>query len=254
MQNSDCTNGLACLKGACQLPVCGDGIVSPPGEYCDAGSSCTADGASCNRAPGTAGVTCLGDPANKNIPRKTGVTWLRGCVPPPGDCGNGILDTNTEVFLNGVSVNKSLRREQCDLGTSNGLPGSPCSATCTVVLSPFCGNGKMDAGEACDEGVKNGKPDSRCTSLCGITAAADTGAGNAFQQPSVTPGHTAASTYDLPLLPVRLPSNNSADLSRLSTGHAPVAKTGPEALLAIAMGAGFGWSAMRKRGSRSKKA
>lgn len=157
-----------------------------------------------------------------------------------------MLDTNTEVFLNGTSVNRALRREQCDLGQSNGVPGSPCSKECTLILTPFCGNGELDAGEACDEGVRNGTPDSRCTSLCGFTLPANTAAGNEFDSPNLTPGHQAAS-YELPLLPVRLSSDTSADLTRLSTSRAPVAQTGPEALLAIAMGAGFGWTLMRRR-------
>jgi hypothetical protein len=236
------------VKGLCKLPECGDGVVSP-GETCDLGKTCTSAADSCNRAPGTAGTVCLCDPNDKSCPRKPGVTWARGCVPPPGDCGNGILDTNTEVLLNGRSVNRSLRREECDLGMQNGKPDSPCSSSCTLVLAPFCGNNRVDPGEKCDSGVLNGTPASTCPSDCGVAEDNPPEAGGSFKPPIIT-GHaapTVPSAYDLPLLPVTLPATTSANLTRLSISRAPVAKTGPEALLAIAMGAGFGWSMMRRR-------
>jgi hypothetical protein len=237
------------VKGLCKLPECGDGVVSP-GETCDLGKTCTSAADSCNRAPGTAGTVCLCDPNDKSCPRKPGVTWARGCVPPPGDCGNGILDTNTEVLLNGRSVNRSLRREECDLGMQNGKPDSPCSSSCTLVLAPFCGNNRIDPGERCDDGALNGTAASNCPSDCGVNALNPSAAGSDFTVPTLTARHpapTPPSSFDLPLLPVRVPGTSSADLARLAVSHPPVAKTGPEALLAIAMGAGFGWSAMRRR-------
>lgn len=71
------------------------------------------------------------------------------CVTPTPYCGDGNEGVN----------------ELCDLGSSNGFLGSPCSAECTPVLG-FCGNGRIEDGEECDFGSRNGLHHSLCTESC----------------------------------------------------------------------------------------
>jgi hypothetical protein len=51
--------------------------------------------------------------------------------------------------------------EECDTGTSNGVPGTLCSSVCRL---HWCGNGVVDQGEDCDLGAGNGS--ATCSSSC----------------------------------------------------------------------------------------
>ncbi len=163
-----------------------------------------------------------------------------------------MINDKSGILQNGKPVNAELISEECDLGAQNGQIGSPCSAICTLVLAPFCGNNRLDPGERCDDGILNGSPSSRCPSDCGLPPST-VPAGSEFTPPSLqAAAPTSTSTtnnYELPLLPVRVPGSTTADLTRIGTSRAPVAQTGPEVLLAIALGAGFGWTVMRKKRS-----
>ena len=55
--------------------------------------------------------------------------------------------------------------EQCDDGTSNGIPGDSCSATCTT-LDTGCGDGVVESGEDCDDGSRNGAAPAECSATC----------------------------------------------------------------------------------------
>jgi len=85
-------------------------------------------------------------------------------------CGDGVPDFPSE---------------QCDLGGANGVPPSPCSATCTILGSctgsgavcdeasdcpagqGCCGDGLTEGDEQCDDG--NGNPNDDCDNECVLT-------------------------------------------------------------------------------------
>jgi len=86
-------------------------------------------------------------------------------------CGNGVIDGS----------------ETCDLGASNGVPGSGCSSSCAVeagfqctgsplVCAPIgpipavCGDGIISGSETCDAGKLNGVPGSGCSATCTVEA------------------------------------------------------------------------------------
>jgi hypothetical protein len=108
---------------------CGDGIVAPGDEQCEADQSCTL-------SDGSSGV-------NKCVDCQ-----LQGCeetATVSGPCGDGTVDED----------------EACDRGEDNGIKCTPaypqktcsyCSADCKNVITVdlLCGNGSLDDGEACD--------------------------------------------------------------------------------------------------------
>ena len=51
--------------------------------------------------------------------------------------------------------------EECDTGSSNGVPGTACSSVCRL---HWCGNGTLDPGEQCDTGAANGS--GSCSASC----------------------------------------------------------------------------------------
>jgi hypothetical protein len=51
--------------------------------------------------------------------------------------------------------------EECDTGSSNGVPGSTCSSVCRL---HWCGDGVVDSGEECDTGASNGS--GACSASC----------------------------------------------------------------------------------------
>lgn len=76
-------------------------------------------------------------------------------------CGGTGADGNGPSCGDGVQQ----AGEQCDDGTSNGVPGDPCSATCTT-LDTGCGDGVLESGEACDDGSRNGPAPAECSATC----------------------------------------------------------------------------------------
>ena len=67
----------------------------------------------------------------------------RGAIPVA--CGDGVLQFP----------------EECDTGSSNGLPGTTCSSVCRL---HWCGDGVVDSGEECDSGAGNGS--GSCSASC----------------------------------------------------------------------------------------
>lgn len=76
-------------------------------------------------------------------------------------CGGNGADGNGPYCGDGVQQ----AGEQCDDGTSNGLPGDPCSATCAMAKTG-CGDGVIETGEECDDGARNGAPPAACSATC----------------------------------------------------------------------------------------
>ena len=131
-----------------RIPVCGDGIITPP-EECDDGGTIAGDGCSpvCTiehtLVPGICGDGVLNENEqcdDRNLTNGDGCNSL--CQLEPGvrpRCGDGMITLG----------------EQCDDG--NNLSGDGCSATCRiesamVAGNPLCGNGVVDPGEECDDG------------------------------------------------------------------------------------------------------
>ena len=74
-----------------------------------------------------------------------GVPYIlaRGAIPVR--CGDGVVQYP----------------EECDTGTSNGVPGTVCSSVCRL---HWCGDGVLDPGEDCDTGAGNGS--GTCSASC----------------------------------------------------------------------------------------
>ncbi len=135
-----------CLS-SCVAATCGDGIQktkgTPPFEQCDDGDTQPGDGCS---------AVCEIECGNGVI---------------DGSCSQGdvgaFCQTNADCDLtpgDGVCVT-----EECDIGIDGLCTGAPiaCSNDCTIAA---CGNGIVECTEQCDLGVSNGVPGSGCTALC----------------------------------------------------------------------------------------
>jgi cysteine-rich repeat protein len=136
-------NGDGC-SSACLFEVCGDGVVDPQSEQCDAGSLCEDGTTDCTviSQPGVPGGPlgdCTGIGAGTCAPRGgVGTGCSADCRL---ECGNGALDPG----------------EECD-------PCDGCSELCGI---EECGDGVIDCGEACDDG--NTFDDDLCDSFCQFT-------------------------------------------------------------------------------------
>lgn len=153
-------------------------------------------------------------------------------------CGDGLLDPGEECDDgNGIDTDACTNHcrlarcgdglieqgEECDDG--NGVDGDGCRNTCAL---PRCGDGLMDPGEECDD--RNTANGDGCSARCMIEHHA---------------APLAAQVFELPALPLPLPTETV--LVPTVTEHAPVGKTGPEALLLMAAGAAAGGAWMRRR-------
>jgi cysteine-rich repeat protein len=112
-------------------------------------------------------------------------------------CGDNILD---------------LPSEQCDLGSQNGVSGSPCSSDCTIsglckgsgtpcetaadcpLGEGCCGNNLTEANEACDDG--NVIEDDNCTTTCDVNLAGVPILGcEDLTGPNITPAFVKVTTF-----------------------------------------------------------
>ncbi|HLM48786.1 MAG TPA: kelch repeat-containing protein [Myxococcaceae bacterium] len=75
----------------------------------------------------------------------TGVPYILARGARSVVCGDGILQAP----------------EECDTGTSNGVPGTRCSSLCRL---NWCGDGVVNPGEECDLGANNGT--GTCSTSC----------------------------------------------------------------------------------------
>ena len=147
---ADCGGGNICRNGACQAPVCGDGIVTAP-EECDDGSNDGTRGCdahcrfaclssdstrSCAPADPCQGSSTCNDATHTCAARTpladgTPCGSARVCRQSqclPDLCGNGTLDPG----------------EQCDPPN-----GTTCDTNCQNVV---CGDGVRSGSEQCDDG------------------------------------------------------------------------------------------------------
>lgn len=165
-QLEECDNGFnddvykytesSCGAGCVEPPSCGDGVVQPDHELCDAGadnSDSAYDGCttSCEWGPycgdGVKDPEESCDMGSENKPYSaSGEGCGYDCLPAPY-CGDGVRNGS----------------EQCDAGADNTGAYGGCKLDCT--RAPYCGDGlvQSDDGEECDGGAE-GSAD--CTLLC----------------------------------------------------------------------------------------
>lgn len=150
---ADCGGGKICRDGACQAPVCGDGIVTGS-EECDDGvndgsqgcdSTChfvcvsTDSTRDCTPSDPCAGPSACNDDTHicsTRTPLANGTACATGKVCRQGQClpdlcGNGTVDTG----------------EQCDPPN-----GTTCDNNCQNIV---CGDGILAGNEQCDDGNLN---------------------------------------------------------------------------------------------------
>ena len=148
-----CDTGKICRNGACQAPVCGDGIVTAP-EECDDGANdgqhgcnrdcrfgCKSTDATRNCAPADPcqGASTCNDTTHMcsaRAPLADGTSCGAGKACKAGvcaasACGNGVVEAG----------------EQCDPPN-----GTTCDAQCQSIVHAVCGNGVLEPGEQCDDG------------------------------------------------------------------------------------------------------
>jgi cysteine-rich repeat protein len=136
--------------GTCQFAACGDGFVhtkgTPPFEECDDANSAPGDGCS---------ASCTLECGNGVI---------------DGACSAGTVgqpcDSNDDCDTAPLAGDGTCLAEACDPGLANlCLPGPPpvCSNVCQIAT---CGNGEVECSEECDLGGSNGVPGSGCTATC----------------------------------------------------------------------------------------
>jgi fibro-slime domain-containing protein len=176
------------------IPICGNGVVTPP-EQCDNGTNngtgygkCQTN---CTWGPYCGDAVVNGPEQCDNGVNDTAYSLTKqsgcapGCILPPY-CGDGIVqsidgeacDLGTAMNTGGYNgCTSTCQRagfcgdgivqnppEQCDDGKNDGTYGT-CGVGC--VLGPRCGDGIVQSGfEACDDGAKNGTPGDPCSANC----------------------------------------------------------------------------------------
>jgi cysteine-rich repeat protein len=160
--------------------------------------------------------------------------------------------------------------EECDEGSSNGLPQSDCDVRCKYVRLPECGDGTVNPEtELCDEGSNNGNyAGALCRENCMLPRCGDgildpneecddannlSGDGCDKFCMYERRGAPVAGTTTVPP-PVRpyVPGQNPQNLDEVLPPGVQIptpakTPTGPGLAIFLASGAAAGWGAMRKR-------
>jgi hypothetical protein len=180
-------------------PLCGNGVVEPPGETCDYGAGMTAcpmtckggDG-TCTRVQlegsvGTCNARCVVNPV-------TACVSGDGCCPPgctiahdadcPIVCGDGVLSPGEACDRAITAGFPGVCAPTCDDGdacTSDWASGTPegCSRACSHAPVTACRGGDGCCPPGCDA-----KSDSDCAPKCGD---GQVGAGETCDPPSTCP-------------------------------------------------------------------
>lgn len=153
---------LLCAAATCTIntiqcetvPACGDGILNGT-EQCD--GSVYSPGATCASVVGfgsTGQLACAGN-----------CTYDTASCSAPVTCGNDKLDAGEDCdgsLLNGKTC-------ATVLGDSHAIGALACAASCVFdqsdcSIGPYCGDGKLQAGEECDDG--NTVNTDRCSNTC----------------------------------------------------------------------------------------
>jgi cysteine-rich repeat protein len=177
--------------------------------------------------------------------RVSGDSCSAVCLLELGYCGDGIVQRELG--------------EQCDGPLSVlGLPYS-CGPDCRI-LSPLCGDGKLDPGEECDDGDANtDERDGACRTNCSRMRCGDgivdmgeecddgnlyTGDGcDRLCRREIAPPPTLAQVINIPGQPAIPPSQ----VAPPSPTRPPEAPTGPAALAVMAAGGAAGLAWIRRR-------
>ena len=153
------SNGQQIVSTTLQVPICGDGELSPDTEECDDGNTIKGDGCSAT-CKGEAGWRCYPSVINNKLYMDPVKELLESSVCEENGCGDG----------------KKHITEQCDDGNRDA--GDGCTPQCqiednyhcvvknskSVCTPPKCGDSKKASSEECDDG--NIAPGDGCDSDC----------------------------------------------------------------------------------------
>ncbi len=146
------------------MTVCGDSIIAGA-EICDDGNATAGDGCSATCTVET-GYACTQDTTPAD-----GTCDTTGVGSVVNICGDAII-VGPEICDDGNNDSGDGCSETCDLepGYECMQDTDPADGVCdtagpgSVVLSPVCGNGIVEAGEVCDDGDETGGDG--CSSTC----------------------------------------------------------------------------------------
>ena len=161
LANTHATGTLKCNsacrfdEGGCSVPdYCGDGILNGT-EQCD--GTIFSPGATC--------VLLVGFGSTGKLACTPNCTYDTSSCSAPVTCGNGKIDADEEC--DGTLLNNKTCATV--LNNVHAIGTLKCSSTCVLdpsgcSIEPYCGDGKLQAGEECDDG--NANNNDRCSNSC----------------------------------------------------------------------------------------